>query len=78
MRLFFALAYLFILSAYGVSHAYDVTGRALEVRDYAESLALYIFLLSLAILSISEIATRWSKSAGKTASEIMAENIRAH
>ena len=78
MRLFFAIAYLLILGAYVVSHAYDVTGRALEVRDYAESLALYIFLLSLAFLSVSEIAARWLKSEGKTASEIMAENMRAH
>lgn len=44
MRLFFAIAYLLLLSAYGFSHFYDLTGRALEVRDYAESLALYIFL----------------------------------
>jgi hypothetical protein len=42
-----------------------------------EKLALYCFLLSLAILSVTEVASKFQKK-GKTISELITENLKAH
>ncbi|MBQ0794328.1 MAG: hypothetical protein KBT81_17420 [Oleispira antarctica] len=78
MKLIFAIIYLVVLSLYIASHAFGAPDILLELRRYSETVALYCFLISLTILSISEISSRWFRKGGRTSSEIISENLKAH
>jgi hypothetical protein len=78
MRLLFAIIYIVVLALYIASHAFELPDALLEFRLYAEKVALYCFLASLTILSISEISSRLFRKGGRTSSEIMSENLKAH
>lgn len=78
MKLLFAVIYISVLVLYIASHAFELSDTLIEFRLYAETVALYCFLVSLTILSISEISSRWRHKGGRTSSEIMSENLKAH
>lgn len=78
MKSLFAIIYLVVLILYVVSHAFELPDLLLEFRLYSEKVALYCFLVSLTILSIGEIASRWLRKGSKTSSEIISENLKAH
>lgn len=78
MKLIFAIIYLVVLVLYIASHSFDLPDALIEFRLYLETVALYCFLVSLTILSISEISSRWLRKGGKTSSEIMSENLKAY
>ncbi len=78
MRQYFSALYIVALSLYILSHIVDVPEIGSEIRGYAETLVLYFFLASFAILSFSNIFSKWFKKERKTASETISENLKAH
>ncbi|WP_404397934.1 hypothetical protein [Idiomarina loihiensis] len=78
MKLLLAITYIVVLALYIVSHAFELPDILIEFRLYSEKVALYCFLVSLTILSVSEILSRWLRKGRRTSSEIMSENLKAH
>lgn len=78
MKLLLSVIYLVVLALYIASHAFDLPDTLVELRLYAETVALYCFMMSLTILSVSEISSRWRRKGGRTSSEIISENLKAH
>ncbi|PJE57198.1 hypothetical protein TY87_00555 [Marinomonas sp. BSi20584] len=78
MKLLFAVIYLVVLVLYIGSHIFELPDALIEFIQYSETVLLYYFLVSLTILSISEILSRWRRKGCRTSSEIMSENLKAH
>lgn len=78
MKLFLAIGYLVLLILYIASHLVVTPYSVTAFREYAERLILYFYLVSLALLSLSEIASRFFAKKKKTASELQSDHLKAY